>query len=67
MCFHQHEIGGFKTEITKRKRAKTAGTLNTKNRSTIESARVAQAESNQDNVTIETVKNIAVNLQEEIA
>ncbi|PFX16249.1 hypothetical protein AWC38_SpisGene19485 [Stylophora pistillata] len=60
MCFHEREI-------QKRKRAKTAGTLNNKNCSTIESARVAQAESSQDNVTIETVEKIAVNLQEQIA
>ena len=63
MCFYEREIGRFNTEIKKRKRAKTAGTLNTKNCSTIESARVAQAESNQDNLTIETVKKIAVHLQ----
>ncbi|PFX28251.1 hypothetical protein AWC38_SpisGene7016 [Stylophora pistillata] len=31
MCFYEREIGRFNTEIKKRKRAKTAGTLNTKN------------------------------------
>ncbi|PFX18024.1 hypothetical protein AWC38_SpisGene17619 [Stylophora pistillata] len=67
MCFHEREIGRLKTEIQKRKRAKTAGTLDTKNCSTIESARAAQAESNQDNVTIETVKKIVVNPPEQIA
>ena len=48
----------------KGKRAAPAIALNTKNCSTIEPARAAQAE---NNVTIETVKQIAVNLQAQIA
>ncbi|CAH3185960.1 unnamed protein product [Porites lobata] len=62
--FHQREIGRFKAEAKKGKRATPAIALNTKNCSTIEPARAAQAE---NNVTIESVKQIAVNLQAQIA
>ena len=62
--FHQREIGRFKAETKKGKRAAPAIALNTKNCSTIEPARAAQAD---NNVTIETVKQIAVNLQAQIA
>ena len=61
--FHQQEIGHFKAETKKGKRASSAIALNTKNCSTIEPARAALAE---NNVTIETVKHIAVNLQAQI-
>ena len=62
--FHQREIGRFKAETKKGKRAAPAIALNTKNCSMIEPACSAQAE---NNVTIETVKQIAVYLQAQIA
>ena len=44
--FHQQEIGHFKAETKKGKRASSAIALNTKNCSTIEPARAALAENN---------------------
>ena len=62
---HQHDIGRFKAEIKKGKRATAATALNPKNCTTIEPARTAQAENN--DVTIGAVKQIAVDLQAQIA